>query len=303
MGRTTERRSDSRHVIDECLLNIDEVDRSLAPHVAIPDQIAEQPCMIRRNRRTVTESIEAPRLRHPVSLAEFPGLTPAVFCQHLVIGCRPNGCATGDPQPDHILRSLVEPGHHGPRMQRSVLGRGHDMDLLPSIDNILNAMRCTGDRIEDPSALCEALVLDDLDPGPVADRVGAVLEGFNPPDVQANRGVELQSLSARCRFGSSEHHPDFFAELVDEDRGGARIVQCASHFSQRLAHQPGLQADVAVPHLAFDLGPRHQRGDRVDDQDVQRAGADQHVGDLQRLLTGVGLGYQQRVGVHPSFLA
>ena len=65
-------------------------------------------------------------------------------------------------------------------MQRSVLGRGHDMNLPPPIDNILNAMRCTDvDRIEDPSALCQALVLDDLDPRPIADRVGAILQGFN----------------------------------------------------------------------------------------------------------------------------
>ncbi len=59
---------------------------------------------------------------------------------------------------------------------------------------------------------------------------------------------------------------------------------------------------MAVAHLALDLGARHQRGHRVDDQDVQRAGADQHVGDLQRLLTGVGLGDQQRVGVHAELL-
>ena len=59
---------------------------------------------------------------------------------------------------------------------------------------------------------------------------------------------------------------------------------------------------MAVPHLAFDLGPRHQRRHRVDDQDVQRAGADQHVGDLQRLLTSIGLGHQQRVGVHTELL-
>src|SRR3954454_1731026 len=69
------------------------------------------------------------------------------------------------------------------------------------------------------------LVLDHLAAGAVADRVGAVLQRLNSPDVQANRGVELQSLSARCRFWTSEHDTDFFAELVDEDRGGARIVQ------------------------------------------------------------------------------
>jgi hypothetical protein len=37
--------------------------------------------------------------------------------------------------------------------------------------------------------------------------------------------------------------------------------------------------------------------DRVDDDDVQRAGPDEHVGDLQRLLPGVRLGHEQRVGV------
>ncbi|GAA4338310.1 hypothetical protein GCM10023178_51590 [Actinomadura luteofluorescens] len=47
----------------------------------------------------------------------------------------------------------------------------------------------------------------------------------------------------------------------------------------------------------LDLGARHQRGDGVDDDDVDRAGADQHVGDLQGLLAGVGLGDQQGVDV------
>ena len=60
---------------------------------------------------------------------------------------------------------------------------------------------------------------------------------------------------------------------------------------------------MAVAHLALDLGARHQRGDRVDDDQVERAGADQHVGDLERLLTGVGLGDQQRVGVDAEALA
>ena len=75
------------------------------------------------------------------------------------------------------------------------------------------------------------------------------------------------------------------------------VRQRTGDLAQRLGHQPGLQADVAVPHLALDLGPRHQRGHRVDHDEVDRAGADQHVGDLQRLLTGVRLGDQQRVGV------
>src|SRR5213595_2428789 len=42
--------------------------------------------------------------------------------------------------------------------------------------------------------------------------------------------------------------------------------------------QPGL----AVAHLALELGARHQRGDRIDDQHVDRARTHQRIGDLQR---------------------
>lgn len=59
---------------------------------------------------------------------------------------------------------------------------------------------------------------------------------------------------------------------------------------------------MAVPHLALDLGLGHERGDRVDDDDVDGAGADQHVHDLERLLTGVRLGDEQRVGVDAELL-
>ena len=55
---------------------------------------------------------------------------------------------------------------------------------------------------------------------------------------------------------------------------------------------------MRVAHLAFDLGAGHERGHRVDDDHVERAGADEHVGDLERLLTGVGLGDVEVVDVH-----
>jgi hypothetical protein len=54
---------------------------------------------------------------------------------------------------------------------------------------------------------------------------------------------------------------------------------------------------MAVAHLAFELGARHQGRDRVDHQHVDRARAHQRVGDLQRLLAGVGLADQQVVDV------
>src|SRR3954453_5249971 len=58
-----------------------------------------------------------------------------------------------------------------------------------------------------------------------------------------------------------------------------------------------LQPSVAPPLPALDLGARHEGGHRVDDDDVERAGADEHVGDLERLLTGVGLADQEGIGV------
>ena len=101
---------------------------------------------------------------------------------------------------------------------------------------------------------------------------------------------------------AAEHHADLLAELVDEDGGGLGGAQRAGQLAQGLAHQPGLQADVAVAHLALDLGAWHERRHRVDDDDVQGAGADEHVGYLERLLTGVGLGHQQAIGVDAELL-
>ena len=59
--------------------------------------------------------------------------------------------------------------------------------------------------------------------------------------------------------------------------------------AHRLAHEPRLQPDMGVAHLALDLGARDQRRDRVDDHEVERGRANEHVGDLEGLLAGVGL--------------
>ncbi len=74
------------------------------------------------------------------------------------------------------------------------------------------------------------------------------------------------------------------------------------HLAQRLGHQTRLQADVGVAHLAFDLGTRRQCRHGVDDDDVNAAGAYQHVDDLERLLTGVRLGDQHLVQIDAQLL-
>ena len=67
----------------------------------------------------------------------------------------------------------------------------------------------------------------------------------------------------------------------------------AGELAQRLTHEPRLQADVRIAHLALDLGLRHQRRHRVDHDDVHRTRAHQDLADLERLLAGVGLRDEQ----------
>ena len=59
---------------------------------------------------------------------------------------------------------------------------------------------------------------------------------------------------------------------------------------------------VAVPHLALDLGARHERGDAVDDEHVDRARANERVHDLQRLLARIRLADDEVFDVDAEFL-
>ena len=156
------------------------------------------------------------------------------------------------------------------------------------------------------SALAERrrdLVLDDLHARLVADHFFALLDRADAADVEPHGRVELQRVAAGRRLGVAEHHADLHADLVDEDDEGVRALDVAGELAQRLRHEPRLQAHVRVAHLAFDLGLRRERRDRVDDDDVDGARAHQHVGDLERLLARVGLRDQQIVDVHAELLA
>src|SRR6516225_7758230 len=55
---------------------------------------------------------------------------------------------------------------------------------------------------------------------------------------------------------------------------------------------------MAVAHLAFEFGARHQGGDRIDDQDIDRSRADKRVCYFQRLLSSIGLGNQQIIDIN-----
>ena len=58
-----------------------------------------------------------------------------------------------------------------------------------------------------------------------------------------------------------------------------------------------MQTHLRLTHFAFDFGLGRERGDGVDDDEIDRVGAHQHVGDFERLLAGVRLRDQQFVHV------
>src|SRR3990172_9359946 len=137
------------------------------------------------------------------------------------------------------------------------------------------------------------LVLYHARPHAITDDLLPLLEGLDAPDVDAHRAVELQRPTARRHLRVPEDDADLLPQLVDEDHGGLRLGDGAGELAQGLGHEARLEAGQRVAHLALDLGPGHEGGDAIDDDDVDGVGADQGLDDLQRLLAGVRLGHEQ----------
>lgn len=90
MGCVIECCSDLCYVVNECLLNIDEVDWSFVFYLiifVIFDQVVKQLGMICWNWCIVIEFIEVLWLCYFVFFVEFFGGMLVVFCQYFVIGC------------------------------------------------------------------------------------------------------------------------------------------------------------------------------------------------------------------------
>ena len=114
--------------------------------------------------------------------------------------------------------------------------------------------------------------------------------------------VELEGTASRRRLRVPEHHTDLLPDLVREDHGGLGSSDRTGQLAQCLAHESSLEAHVGVAHLPFDLGPRDEGRHRVHHDHVDGAAANQDLGDLERLLARVGLGYEQVVHVHSELL-
>ena len=131
---------------------------------------------------------------------------------------------------------------------------------------------------------------------------GRILQALHAADVDAHRRIILQGTAAGGHLRVAVHDTHFLTQLVDEHAHGVGLADDAGELAHGLAHQTGLQAHMAVAHLALDLGTGHHGCHRVHHDGVDGTGAHQRFADLHGLLTGVRLADQQIVDVHAQCL-
>ena len=81
-----------------------------------------------------------------------------------------------------------------------------------------------------------------------------------------------------------------------------RAVDHTGELAQCLRHQSGLQTHVAVAHVTLDFALGSECGHGVDHQHIDCRRADKLLGNLQGLLTVVGLRNEEVVDIHAEFL-
>ena len=203
-------------------------------------------------------------------LQELLGIVAALTQTHLAV-VEPRTALLHDTQLDAEVEDLAQLG--------DALAE-HDVEL------------CLTERGRD-------LVLDDLGAGAVAnERTGGVLQTLDAAHINTDARVIFQCAAAGRDLGVAVDDADLLAQLVDKDADGVCLADDTGQLAQRLTHQAGLQTDMAVTHLALDLGARHHGGNGVHNNGVDRAGADKCLADLHGLLAGVGLADQQTVNIN-----
>src|SRR5262245_53026171 len=165
---------------------IDEMNWCSSTYITVAYQIAEKSCVIRRHGVRRPETQEGPPPSYPIALGEISRSHPTALGHDLVVRSYPQLSAIAEPKPDDVLQALVEPGPNLSNTQDAILvGRDYvHRELLA--DDLLDAMRAASHRIEDSSALSQALVLYDLCLGPVTNRFVAILQCLDPAHVNSH---------------------------------------------------------------------------------------------------------------------
>ena len=126
-----------------------------------------------------------------------------------------------------------------------------------------------------------------------ADDFVAARHLFAAAHFDSDGAVEFERASAcgRLRRPLAVAGAYLRAELVDEDDGRVAFRYGGGEAAQRVAHEARVKADLlaALVHPAVYLGLRRERGDGVDDYEVDRAAADEGVEDVEGLFAAVRL--------------
>ena len=81
------------------------------------------------------------------------------------------------------------------------------------------------------------LILNDFDTGTVTDHFTALLQSFDPSDIQSYRRIELQRTSASSGLRITEHYTYLLTQLVDKDNRTVGLADHSGQLAQRLGHQ------------------------------------------------------------------
>ena len=73
----------------------------------------------------------------------------------------------------------------------------------------------------------------------------------------------------------------------------ARTMGGAGELAERLAHQTRLEPHVRSPHVSFELRLWNERGDGVDDDEIDGAALHEDLRDVERLLAAVRLAHEK----------
>ena len=145
-------------------------------------------------------------------------------------------------------------------------------------------------------------VFNHLNPGFITNNFIAILDRTYTTDIQSHRGVKLQGITTGGGFRVAKHYTNFHTNLVNKDNQAVGGFNITCQLAQRLGHQSSLQTYMMITHLALNFCTWCQCRHRVHNQYITGTGSNQHIGHLQRLFTGIGLGYHQIVHLHPQLL-
>ncbi|CSD27685.1 Uncharacterised protein [Vibrio cholerae] len=100
---------------------------------------------------------------------------------------------------------------------------------------------------------CRNLVLHNLDTGFVTNHFFAFFDCASTANIQTNRSVEFQCVTASGGFWVTKHHTNLHTNLVDEDTHTVGLLEVTRQFTHRLRQHTRLKTHVAIAHFAFDF--------------------------------------------------